>query len=852
MVGSVTSTDSGKFCRGITIPNNTTSSIAAFDSGIDVNAIGNEGTIAFWMKLVRANNDQRMLFDATTTAGHDFYFTRDDEGAGDVDTDFTVTNSGGTIVSMAENDATDDEVWVHVAATWKYPSSTHKELNVYINGALADSGDYTGTALSSTLGTLFFGDNRSAASDFLESAYGTIDQIKVYEAALTAGEVAAVYAESPGCATPAPHHIEVTTSSSSGVTCNPVTYTIKVCANADCSSTYTSGLTGNLVLTGTPTVNYTAAFTIPASSASTTVSAHITTAGTVTASLSGLSVTPTNTPQVFCGMGAAASSGGSCVYTALDSALLFDVGNHVSEVSQPITVSAVRSSNNATVCTPAFASVSKNVTFKCTYSNPVSGTKTVRVGGGALNAGNNAAAACDGTGRAVSLSFNASGVASTTVQYADVGQMGLTARYDGAGSDAGLVMQGSDTFIAAPASFTISGVTAGNIAAGSNFSATVTAKNNAGNTATNFGNETSPATVNLAFTKYRPTSLFNGAFTGSLGSFSSGVATANNLKWTEVGSGDLSVSLQGGSYLGTGLTASGTTGSTGSVGPFIPHHFTVDTTNACSSFTYSGQPFSATVTALNATGDRTYNYDGTASTNPDHAKTVMLSAATNGGTGSIGSASILPSSFIEGQAQVSTPSFTFTTKQTAPTNITVRATDTDGVSSSGYTEGSVALRSGRLKVSNAFGTGESALGLSVQAQYWSGKAWIISIGDNCTSVPANAVALSGHTNHQGASGSWTTNASAITITNGAGTLSLSKPSPAGSTGTVEVALNLGSTSADNACRGIHPATTGSNLSWLRSKNGNCAATFDRDPSARATFGVYAPETQRKIHVRPVH
>jgi MSHA biogenesis protein MshQ len=27
------------------------------------------------------------------------------------------------------------------------------------------------------------------------------------------------------------------------------------------------------------------------------------------------------------------------------------------------------------------------------------------------------------------------------------------------------------------------------------------------------------------------------------------------------------------------------------------------------------------------------------------------------------------------------------------------------------------------------------------------------------------------------------------------------------------------------------------------------ATYDRDPSARATFGIYAPETRKNVHVR---
>jgi MSHA biogenesis protein MshQ len=81
-------------------------------------------------------------------------------------------------------------------------------------------------------------------------------------------------------------------------------------------------------------------------------------------------------------------------------------------------------------------------------------------------------------------------------------------------------------------------------------------------------------------------------------------------------------------------------------------------------------------------------------------------------------------------------------------------------------------------------------------------------------------------------------------------LTLTAPSPA-LTGSVDVALNLGSTSADNACLGAHPSTTGASRSWLRSRNGNCDSSYDTDPSARATFGIYTPESRRMIHVRPI-
>ncbi len=861
IVGGASSTADGKFCRGLLVPQNLGATIDAFNSGIDVNTIGNSGTVAFWYKSITTAHEHRMLMDASESTTGKFYLYRDDEGTG-VDLNAHMTDGGGTVRNVDKLNTITDGTWAHIVLTWMYTTgSGATRMRLFVNGVQQDEKTYSVSSgtIASAISTLYFGDNRSASSVELNSAYGYFDQIKIYNAELTPSEIASVYAEAPTCASSGPHHLEVTTGSSNGATCSPVTYTIKACANADCSSTYTAGLTGKLNLTGTPTVNYTSAFTIPANSASTTVSAHITTAGTVTAALSDLSVTPTNTPQVFCGMGAAAASGGSCVYTAADAALLFDVLSHKSEEEQTVSVSAVRSSNNATVCTPAFANVDKAILFKCAYSNPTSGTLPVRLADGtyntynAMNSGNSTSAACDGTGRNVTLKFNGSGVATAKVKYADVGQMSMTARYDGAGSDAGLIMLGSDTFIAAPASFAFSSVTTGNIAAGSNFSATVSANNSAGATTPNFGNETTPATASLTFAKYRPTGLNaqNGSLSGSLGAFTNGVATASTLAWTEVGSIDLIATLTGTNYLTSGFSATGNTGSTGAVGPFVPHRFTTETTQGCGAFTYSGQPFTATIRALNAAGNPTQNYDGTANTSPNQANAVTLSAGSNGSTGTMNPSAVSASSFNQGVATVSTPVFTFSSKLTGPTSISVRAIDNvnSSVSSSGYAEGSLALRSGRLRFSNAFGSENASLTLPVQTHYWSGKSWIKSAGDNCTSVLSSAVALSGYTNGQGGAGAWTTTASPITLSNGEGSLTLTAPSPA-ATGSVDVAINLGSTAADNACLSAHPATTPAGKAWLRSPNGNCS-TGDRDPSARATFGIYNKETKKVIHVRTV-
>ncbi|HEX5356317.1 MAG TPA: DUF6701 domain-containing protein [Aquabacterium sp.] len=677
------------------------------------------------------------------------------------------------------------------------------------------------------------------------------------------------------------HHLAVTTSSSAGMTCTPTTFTIVACADAACTGTFSGSVSGNLTLSGTgATVKPAAtnAFSISGGASSTTVSAQVTTVpatGYVTVGLSGLTMTPSASPSLYCGLGAAASAGGSCNYSVNTAGLLLSVPNHLSEASATMTVTAVKQGTSTASCVPAFASVSKSINIQCAYSNPSSGTLPVRVAGTALNAGGSVSSACDGTGANISLSFDATGMATTNVLYADVGQVSLTASYSGSGADAGLSMSGTSSFIASPASFGFSGVTASSLVAGNAFAATVTARNSAGAATPNFGKETAVTTdyVRLAWSKYRPTGSHSaaGALTGSgttgaspyisSTGFNLGAITISDLKWSEVGTGDLSATLVSGSYLGSGSAVSGSTGSTGAVGPFVPHHFNVTRGLSCGSFVYSGQPMDAlTVTAANASGGTTVNYDGTANTSPNYAKAVTLTAV--GASGSLSPATINASDFTRGvatftSATATLPTFTFSNKLTAPTSVVVRATDTSGVSSSAGSEQAMSVRSGRLRISNAFGSEKSSLAIPVQAQYWNGRAWVVNGDDSCTSIPAASVVRSNYVDSKGASTSaWSTTPSAITILAGNGTLTLSAPSANG-TGSVDFALNLGSSTTDQSCLASHPSSTGAGLSWLRAQNGTtnaCAGvtTYDRDPSARATFGVYSSESRKVVFTREMY
>ena len=138
---------------------------------------------------------------------------------------------------------------------------------------------------------------------------------------------------------------------------------------------------------------------------------------------------------------------------------------------------------------------------------------------------------------------------------------------------------------------------------------------------------------------------------------------------------------------------------------------------------------------------------------------------------------------------------------------------------------------------------------------------------SCSVVPVSAVALGTYLDAAGASTStWTTSvtpssgSTAFSASSGVANLVLATPVATNSkaaVGSVDVALNLGASSADTSCLATpRPSTTGAALTWLRAQFGSTngctsSSAYSYDPSARATFGVFAPETKRVIHFNEV-
>ena len=326
------------------------------------------------------------------------------------------------------------------------------------------------------------------------------------------------------------------------------------------------------------------------------------------------------------------------------------------------------------------------------------------------------------------------------------------------------------------------------------------------------------------------------------------------------------------------------------LGRFIPDHFVVTNAlfkQACDAggYSYMAQPFtlSATVEARNADDIVTQNYSG------DLAKGVVGVQLENNNNGtaiaetrlagrgspvwSAGSYPFVATSF----SRLATPDGSY-----EALDIGLSVTDPDALSSipgpylmvrdmdasttacttdlTGLSTASAVctatkivsgakLRFGRLRLSNAFGSDRRDLSVPVEAQYWSGLSWVRNAADSCTTLPVAAIKLSG------AQGS-TQVSSPVTLSSGSGNVVVSCPyatcplasKPATSlAGSVGVCVDLGV----DPTPGVVCSATSAALPYLQGK-WPPGTTYANDPSARATFGVYSPETRKTVHIRELY
>jgi MSHA biogenesis protein MshQ len=286
----------------------------------------------------------------------------------------------------------------------------------------------------------------------------------------------------------------------------------------------------------------------------------------------------------------------------------------------------------------------------------------------------------------------------------------------------------------------------------------------------------------------------------------------------------------------------GNTAATKHFGRFIPDHFAITLpvlTAACPSatpFSYFGQDGFATaftLTAQDSSNATTQNYHGSfAKLNLANYAGYGFTATPLPGGAQLGSSATAPSgTWAQGAASVTaTHRISRPTAPTAETAITPYAAPADGEVSTATAMalGTGSFKYGRLWLGNAYGSDQKSLALPYQTQYWNGTAFVVNTLDNCTSLNAANVGL---VNKQGGLTSYGGPASVSATSAGEGRITLPA---AGSAGSVDVLLALGSSGSPSNCPGLTGGTAAS-LAHLSGKW--CGANYDRDPVARATFGI---------------
>ncbi|MBV1776535.1 LamG domain-containing protein [Burkholderiaceae bacterium DAT-1] len=819
--------------------------------GSTVNIPG-DYTFAFWLKYPLPNTVSTPYFTAASLSGSGgtcqgdvFYIDGSNGFKWGVSGDLTAL--GAISVGNAQLGAG----WHHFAV-----SATGDTTTLYIDGDKRDTLPITANSGSRTYNLNVIG---SACSDRSRGAIRVpMDEFMLFKSALSPADIQVIYSnQSAGksyygsprtaasCSVPL-DHLVLQHASGESITCLPASINVSACSDPACATPYTGGVTGTLTATaqsGSPLFNWSSgpAFSILPGQSSTTVSFQNTQVSTVKFAAGSVNPAPSN--ATTCTFGNPA-----CTFQTTQSGLIIsNVPNHIACTEQNIQIQALKQSDYSTSCVPAFRFVNRTVSFNTQYLNPASGTRSILVNGSTTP----------------SLRFNATGTAFAAVTYSDAGNVSLTGRYTGSAAtgDAGLVMDTltNTTFSAVPARFVFDALPTPPLTAGVGQTATLSALNacSPASVTPNFGREATPAIPAISLSRTQPTGsgARNGAPSASVNTFSNGSASVQ-FNWDEVGQATLSAQLN--RYLGSSLSVSG---SSAAIGPFVPAFFEVQTLPGCTSFSYSGQPFGVTIKAYRAGGGNniglTRNFDGSTATAPHFADSINLSDATANTQGSLTNTAIAPEQFTGGiatwAASTSSPVWTFATHNNSPSSTTqtpqtlrIRATDAayPGISSVGHESlASLDIRRGRLALFSAYGQGRSALALPVQTQYWTGQSWALNALDQCTVIPASAVFLAGYSTT-----GWTSSATGNTaIQSGSGKIMLTPPSAPGKTGTARISIHLGSTGADQSCLTVHGGTA-ANLAWLRAY-GSCTGSWDRDPSAAASFGIFAPETRKLVHVR---
>ncbi|MGL5499162.1 MAG: DUF6701 domain-containing protein, partial [Aeromonas sobria] len=421
------------------------------------------------------------------------------------------------------------------------------------------------------------------------------------------------------------------------LTCNPEEITIKACANPDCSLLITEQVAVSLLpqslqdggwypLSGASNVSgNTVTFT--GGTGKVLLRNNTQTQVTLGVKNSVPAVKPLS--ETLCKVGNGAPTTQACTFRFADSGFFFDVLDTDSNQPQDVTISAVKKDDITKQCVPGFTGV-RSVGFWGAYSNPNTNNFGSKISIDGNPIATYAASVSSPAATTLNLTFDGQGKATLKkVTYPDAGQMQLYASHNGSGDTAGLVMTGSDAFVARPVGLCITlpqGVcTAGDSScpvfqkAGETFLVDIKAMawESANDGDICAGNQTTPnfALTNIALgsTLVAPNPGSNAAVGTATYNHAAATNSINSVSQTvsEVGVFRMTATPPANGY----FTYTIPSAQSQPVGRFIPADFNLvsgDIVPACNAFTYMGQPFGVTldVRARNLSGGQTQNYTG--------------------------------------------------------------------------------------------------------------------------------------------------------------------------------------------------------------------------------------------------
>ena len=557
------------------------------------------------------------------------------------------------------------------------------------------------------------------------------------------------------------HHLLIQ-HDGSALTCEPESVTVSACANTDCSTLYT----GDVNVTLSPT-GWVGGDTQTISNGTGILQLRKTTAGIYTLDVSASSPAASN--ALVCNN--AATNTNNCALTYYDSGFVYNVPDITAcQSSTSFNIQAVRKDDVTQLCVPAFQNRTTNINLWTSYSNPNTGTKQIQLTHNATNT----MLATSSPGTSVSLNFDANARAAVTLYYEDAGQVTLNSSFAGTGSEAGLIMTGSDAFISQPgAMYVYSGDASSDCASGDasctvfrktgqNFNLNVRAVCNNGPTYTttpNFRvNNVALSTTNIA------PAINNGSLGVTSINFdaaANGEVVINNQTLSEVGVFTITATPPALGYFGLTVNL----GTSANIGRFTPDHFAIsgvpaltnrtDIAGCLDTFTYMAEDFrlAYTLEARNSGNIVTQNYTGGfAILDPTAGFAAFNYGATFSNTdlsGRLNNDHTGSSVFTNGVASITnTMQISRTGTLDGPLNplaIGIAANDGEGTLMSSFDlslDGGVNthaqiinnadIRYGRFNIENAFGPQTLNLSMTAQAQHFDGTNFVLNTNDNCT------------------------------------------------------------------------------------------------------------------------